>query len=99
MLETLEGYVEAGATFLDDTVPGWAQRVPHDERLDMKSYDRCVLGHLHGYYHEECDRLFEDGQGLSGIVLTPFRSGSLPADGSWQVLNHLWRKAILARLQ
>ena len=101
MFAALQECVETGAAFLDETIPGWAQRVPHDERLDMKYYDQCVLGHLYGYYPDGCDRLSisEDQQGLLGVVLSPCHADKLPVDGSWEVLNEMWRKEILARLQ
>ena len=42
--------VQAGAALLDGDFPGWALKVPTDERLDLTSPDRDVLGWVYGSF-------------------------------------------------
>lgn len=48
--------VEAGAKFLDDTIPGWFERINLDE-LDMGDDEYCILGQLFDEYVPGCKEL------------------------------------------
>jgi hypothetical protein len=98
----IEKSVERGARHLDQINPGW------DKRIDLGSfsigtYERCVLGQLHGGYHK--------GLGVAG--LTPreawrcgFDLSPLARWPNWRIfatrsgfdeLNDCWRRLILSR--
>lgn len=62
----LAARAQAGAVFLDEKCPGWAQSViPH--ALDMSSPTLCVLGQMFTHYEE----------GLYALGLTPERAVGL----------------------
>lgn len=48
--------VEAGAKFLDDTIPDWFERINLD-LLDMGDDEYCILGQLFEDYVVACDNL------------------------------------------
>lgn len=52
-----ESRVAIGAALLDQTVPGWWQRV-NLETLNLMWHNRCVLGQLFGDWIDGLDALF-----------------------------------------
>ena len=48
-METLQERAAAGASFLDERVPGWWERID-GARLDLSCASGCILGQLNGRY-------------------------------------------------
>jgi hypothetical protein len=83
--------VAAGAAFLDEREPGWADRIDLDQ-LDLSSDCRCVLGQLHGDYGTGLDVLdVEFGTGASRGL------GFNCAGGEFDELTAAWRELISRR--
>ena len=103
--EAVRERVQRGATYLDESDPGWHRRLDPDT-LELGSGDRCVLGQLHGE--------FRLGLGRSGMLslssaprasLSPVAHGFKCVEGvseTWQardyeLLTQAWRAAVRAR--
>jgi hypothetical protein len=88
------GRVRRGAELLDRNYPGWAAKVPADERLRMKLADRCVLGWLYGHFATGMRALSAPG------ALWSFEIGArdyADAAHAYRLLGDAWRAAIRAR--
>ncbi len=97
----IEARVEAGAAFLDDTVPGWAGRINRAE-LWMGSCRECVLGQLFGGFVTGSQMLeLKGAQELwMGFNLADMDEQA-PATYShdlWKYLNDCWVEQITHRL-
>lgn len=66
-LATIKGLVRDGALLLDQGLPDWATKVPADERLDMQSEDRDILGWVYGSFQRGMDALEVDSADLYGF--------------------------------
>jgi hypothetical protein len=66
-LATIQGVVRDGALLLDQDVPDWATKVPTDERFDMQSEDRDILGWVYGSFQHGMDALRVDSADLYGF--------------------------------
>jgi hypothetical protein len=66
-LATIQGVVRDGALLLDQDVPDWATKVPTDERFDMQSEDRDILGWVYGSFQRGMDALGVDSADLYGF--------------------------------
>lgn len=66
-LAEITSQVQAGAALLDGSVPGWAIRVPTDERLDVTSRDRDVLGWVYGSFDRGLEALQVRDPDLQGF--------------------------------
>lgn len=62
---TAEERAAAGAAFLDEKVPNWAERIEPAE-LDMIRCDRCVLGLLYGLYDNGFEQIVNEGHAAFG---------------------------------
>jgi hypothetical protein len=82
--------VAAGAAFLDERMPGWAEWIDLDSLSLMDDCD-CVLGQLSGYYR--------DGVAQFGLRLSEEVSlGFMPGEGSaWDLLDAAWTAEIRKR--
>jgi hypothetical protein len=59
--------VQAGAALLDGNAPGWAARVPADEKLELPSADRDVLSWVYGSYKRGLSQLGLDSGDSHGF--------------------------------
>lgn len=87
------GNVASGVAFLDEYVPGWADRI-NLERLDMVSHSWCIVGQLH------IEELVRSKQALHDGILYPSSFGfDVPGgtDQGYPELILAWRQVILAR--
>lgn len=82
--------VAAGAAFLDERMPGWAERIDLG-RLDLDDECNCVIGQLTGDY---INGVAQFGLRLSEEVSLGFMPGQ--ADG-WHLLDAAWADEIKKR--
>jgi hypothetical protein len=97
-VSTVADRVAAGAAWLDEHEPGWAERIV--DRLDVNDNCRCVLGQLHGAYEDA--PLFADIAGKWGEILAraiPLGFGLDWADcrTNGRELTQAWRELVAAR--
>jgi hypothetical protein len=91
---TVAERVNAGATWLDQREPGWADRIDLDQ-LDLGSDCRCILGQLHDNYGDGIDALgihFLSGQTMQ----FGFNAWNL-GGGEFDELTAAWRELISQR--
>src|SRR4051794_1029479 len=68
------GYVRRAARKLDEIRPGWHNEISLD-RLDLASYEECVLGQLYGRYDPmRDDHLAEPFGVLTAFAFAPWFS-------------------------
>lgn len=102
-----ESRVAVGAALLDQTVPGWWQRVDL-ETLDICRYNRCVLGQLFGDWIVGLDALFGTmpaGAEWVAAEQAGFWVNEHQPDGEctdvsmprYAALTEQWRAAVVAR--
>jgi hypothetical protein len=92
--------VRRGAELLDRVHPGWADRVPADERLRMSACNHCVIGHLHGSYAKGINILFHGGYVDFPLFQFGFNIGAeshADQPHAYHLLADAWRAAIRAR--
>lgn len=98
----IEKSVERGAAYLDRVNPGWDKRIDLDN-FSIGTYERCVLGQLHGGYQKGMGVL---GLGPREAWRCGFDLSPLARWPSWRIfatrsgfdeLNARWRELILAR--
>lgn len=88
--------VKAGAALLDDSDPGWVDRI-NLEKFSLRSECRCILGQLDGDYwrglkkRDLTDYFDADGLGFAAEVNGEEESAE------WDALEAAWRELILAR--
>jgi len=97
--------VAAGATYLDENIPNWRERV-NPERLDISRIFSCVLAQLGEEYHAVARKLgLDDEQRVRlGFFVEPSRGFvrrlfGLPAKSNkreYQALTEAWRWAVAA---
>lgn len=75
----------AGAAFLDEQMPGWAERIDLAE-LDMGSCTRCILGQLLGDYACAVEDLGLRGDAKLVLGFNAWHGGS----GPWDKLRTAW---------
>lgn len=59
--------VRKGASVLDKMCPGWFDRIDVD-RIDMTSWDDCILGQLYGVFHTGLRELDLHDASLFGFI-------------------------------
>jgi hypothetical protein len=83
-------YAARGAAFMDEAVPGWFERVDYST-IDLRSWQRCILGQVYGHFEGGCDALgltYERTKKL-GFWTRPFHNRML--------LELYWAKEVQAR--
>jgi len=83
----------AGAEFLDEMRPGWAEQIDLAD-LDMGSCYRCVLGQLGGAYGGTVEDLAIDGE---DEVQLGFMRLAGEGGHAWQMLREAWTAEIVKR--
>ena len=80
----------AGAAFLDEQVPRWAEQIDLGQ-LDMGSRYRCVLGQLCGNYEEGLGdfNISDDAELSLGFMRLAGNGGH-----AWNLLNDAWADEI-----
>jgi hypothetical protein len=85
--------VAAGVAWLDENVPGWAERIDL-EQLNLASCQRCVLGQLFGDFNDA-------PQPASGLVTSAHlgfdRHHGEPNFTAYSALTAEWRRVIEQR--
>jgi hypothetical protein len=92
--------VAAGAAWLDEHRPGWADRINLDE-LDLANPCKCVLGQEYGRFVLGDDLILDEG---SESWMLGFDVAELVQDGRYAgerytELTAAWRELVLARLE
>lgn len=91
--------VAAGATYLDDRVSGWADRINLD-RLNISDEFNCIIGQLFGDWSKRPFYLDENvGDGLLRQILYGFNYSLYfdPAQVGPDQLEEAWKAEILER--
>ncbi len=96
-MSTIAERVARGVAWLDETRPGWAERVDLD-RLDLASPCRCVLGQEFGDYFEIVwsDGAPPDTQAYGFNAASP-ASGRQAQSREFDALEAEWRRVIAER--
>ena len=96
--------VARGAKLLDESQPGWRERIRADE-LAMETCDQCVLGQLYGDYAtgfkemlKPFDSRVQFSSGDHGFTLRDSEQGPLRLQGQPIPRHILFRFAALAEL-
>jgi hypothetical protein len=91
--ELTEDRVSAGAVLLDEQRPGWYAQIDL-QRLDMDSYDDCVLGQLFGSFEGGLETL-----DAVGLYIYNIGFAGVPGDPRevYELLGELWTREINLR--
>lgn len=74
----------AGAAWLDEKVPGWAERIDLD-RLSITSRWYCVLGQIEGHYDDALHRFGLVHEDAMALGFTGFTLDMDPLQEAWVV--------------
>jgi hypothetical protein len=103
--------VGAGATLLDMSVPGWAEKIDV-KTLSLNNCNRCVLGQIFSTYENGMHRLQIDGTNWKSSAISAAAYGfhhenletddptwSESVDAEFAALRTAWLDEIAARLE
>lgn len=90
-----------GVAFLDERVPGWADKIDLDE-FEITSVSCCVLGQLYGDYEQGCGTLFGYRSAYSSRprdlgFLGAYGAGDDAENVDYAVLQESWEAVIRER--
>lgn len=97
--------VKTGAAFLDEKMPGWADKVDLNI-LELADCQKCVLGQLGGEFFQSAAKLFgqpDDGSPVLDVLIdgygfdSPDRLSDDVAGTYYRYLDAAWTDEILSR--
>lgn len=98
--QRMQSCAAAGAKYMDETVPKWFKSIDL-ERLNLQDIESCILGQIHGNYHDALDELFdgvEEESGRLGFTIPDNEEDAVYKNG-YPALTQAWKDQILARRQ
>jgi hypothetical protein len=104
-MNTIQERVNAGAEFMDEVFPGWANRINVD-KLDIIDGDHCVLGQIYGgaetmysKYTYVVNDLYAQGHWPynEGVMETARELGFIGYGDDGKELTECWKNEIRSR--
>lgn len=93
--------VDRGAAFLDETLPGWAERIDTDT-LDLSSTCNCVLGQLYRYEHPRLRKTYTAFERMLDVLGVDWERSrrlgfAIWGNARYSNLTAAWRRKIRER--